>query len=281
MTSTPPASRSRVLLGRLWRRKWLVIVPVIVSAVTSWLVVRFVPVQYQSSAVLVVVPQQVPVDYVHPTVNRGADFRNQLLSRTKLERLITDNDLYKDERARSVMEQVVQQMRNDIELTAHDNGSEPGSTIRVSYRSTDPRSAQKVATQLASFIIDQSQRDQIARSQGTVQFLDTMIDDAKRQVEAYEATHGQPARGESRARAIEREAIEDNYRSLLSKRQEAKIAVDLQTRQFGEQLKLIDPARIPERPVGLTRTELSVIGIVAGLTLGVAIVGVSSTRKPR
>ena len=158
MTSTPPESPSRVLLGHLWRRKWLVIVPVIVSAVTSWLVVRFVPVQYQSSAVLVVVPQQVPVDYVHPTVNRRADLGNLLLSRTKLERLITDNDLYKDERARSVMEQVVQQMRNDIELTAHDNGSEPGSTIRVSYRSTDPRSAQKVATQLASFIIDQSQR---------------------------------------------------------------------------------------------------------------------------
>lgn len=281
MTSTPPESPSRVLLGHLWRRKWLVIVPAIASAVTSWLVVRFVPVQYESSAVLTVVPQQVPVDYVHPTVNRRADLGNLLLSRTKLERLITDNDLYKDERARTVMEQVVQQMRNDIEFTVNSNGNGPGSMIRVGYRSTNPRSAQKVASQLVSFVIDQSQHDKIALSQGTVQFLDTMIEDAKRQVEAYEATHGQPARGESRARAIEREAIEDNYRSLLLKRQEARIAANLEMRQFGEQLKLLDPARIPERPVGFTRTELSVIGILAGLTLGVAIVGVSSTRKPR
>lgn len=281
MTSTAPANRSRVLLGQLWRRKWLVIVPAIVSAVTSWLVVRFVPVQYQSSAVLTVVPQQVPVDYVHPMVNRRADFRDQLLSRTRLERLITDNDLYKDERARSVMEQVVQQMRNDIELTADHNGSEPGSIIRVSYRSTNPRSAQKVASQLTVSIITESMKNQAALSQGTVQFLDTMLDDAKKQVEAYETAHGKPARGESRALAIEREAIEDNYRSLLLKRQEARIAANLEQRQYGEQFKLLEPARIPERPVGFTRTELSVIGILAGLTLGVAIVGVSSTRKPR
>lgn len=279
MTPIPPVSRARVLVSRLWRWKWLVIVPVIVSALTSWLVVRFVPVRYQSSAILAVVPQQVPADYVHATVPTRDDFANMALSRTRLERLIADNDLYKDERGSFIMEEVVQHMRDDIEITSDGKGTAPGATIRVSYRSPDPRSAQKVTAALAGFIITSNMNAQANLSEGTVQFLDAQIAEAKKQVEAYESAHGQPARNESRAVAIEREAVEDNYRSLLLKRQDAKIAVNLQNRQYGEQLKMLDSPRIPERPVGLTRTQLSVAGTLGGLLLGATIVGVSSIRK--
>ncbi len=38
------------------------------------------------------------------------------------------------------------------------------------------------------------------------------------------------------------------YTSLLGKKEEANIAANLERRQIGEQFKLVDAARLPERP---------------------------------
>ena len=42
------------------------------------------------------------------------------------------------------------------------------------------------------------------------------------------------------------------YSSLLAKKEESKIAANLERRQIGEQFKLLDPARLPERPISRT-----------------------------
>jgi uncharacterized protein involved in exopolysaccharide biosynthesis len=106
------------------------------------------------------------------------------------------------------------------------------------------------------------------------------VEDTKRRLQAFESEHGPAARAESRTIAIEREVLEDTYRSLLAKQQEARIVANLQARQYGEQIRIMDPPRIPERPVGLTRTQLTMAGMLSGLVVGLAVVGVSS-RKSR
>jgi len=269
----------------MWRRKWLLIVPVLASVVTSLLVVHFVPVRYESQSTLVLVHAQIPADFVPQAASRMPEdmgrFTSQVLSRTRLERVINELGLYADDRKREIMEEIVEGMRNEIQITAADDPKASGSKVlKVSFRSTDPRTAQKVTESLAGFIVNDSQNDQVNLTQGTVQFLQAQVEDTKRQLQAFESAHGPVTRAESRTVAIEREVLEDTYRSLLAKQQEARIAANLQTRQFGEQLKILDAPRIPERPVGLTRTQLTLVGMLSGLVVGFVVVGVSS-RKPR
>jgi uncharacterized protein involved in exopolysaccharide biosynthesis len=269
----------------MWRRKWLLIVPVLASVVTSLLVVHFVPVRYQSESTLALVHSAIPADFVRQLGSQPSDdvrrLTGQVFSRTRLERVIDENGLYKDDRNHLIMEEIVERMRNDIQVTAADDANAGGSRVlKVSFRSTDPRIAQKVAEALSGFIVTENQLDQVSVAEGTIQFLDAQIESTKKQLQDFESAHRPAVHAESRTVAIEREVLEDNYRSLLLKRQDARIVANLQARQIGDQMKILDRARIPERPVGLTRTQLTMAGIVSGLLVGFVVVGVSS-RKPR
>src|SRR5690606_39028796 len=42
--------------------------------------------------------------------------------------------------------------------------------------------------------------------------------------------------------------LEERYKALLAKREQARISANLEARQVGEQFNIIDPARLPERP---------------------------------
>ena len=42
--------------------------------------------------------------------------------------------------------------------------------------------------------------------------------------------------------------LQAQYTGLLGKSQDAKVAANLERRQIGEQFKLLDPARLPQRP---------------------------------
>jgi uncharacterized protein involved in exopolysaccharide biosynthesis len=61
------------------------------------------------------------------------------------------------------------------------------------------------------------------------------------------------------------------YSGLLAKSQESKIAANLERRQIGEQLKILDPARRPERPFSPNRLLINLVGAVGGLFLGFAL----------
>ena len=59
------------------------------------------------------------------------------------------------------------------------------------------------------------------------------------------------------------------YSSLLAKKEDARISANLEQRQVGEQFRLLDPARLPERPFSPNRQQISLLGILAGLAVGV------------
>lgn len=69
------------------------------------------------------------------------------------------------------------------------------------------------------------------------------------------------------------ETTRDMFKSLLAKRGEAEIAADLEQRQKGETFRVIEPATLPERPVGPNRMRLLLVGLALGLgAAGVAVV---------
>jgi uncharacterized protein involved in exopolysaccharide biosynthesis len=65
--------------------------------------------------------------------------------------------------------------------------------------------------------------------------------------------------------------VQESYASLKRKSEDAKIAVNLERRQIGEQFKVIDGARLPERPFSPDRRRLSLMGLLGGLGFGLAI----------
>ncbi len=64
--------------------------------------------------------------------------------------------------------------------------------------------------------------------------------------------------------------IQASYQSLLAKKQESQIAANLERRQIGEQFKVLDPARLPEKPSSPDRPRLYLLGLVIALAAGVA-----------
>jgi polysaccharide chain length determinant protein (PEP-CTERM system associated) len=66
--------------------------------------------------------------------------------------------------------------------------------------------------------------------------------------------------------------LQSMYAQLAAKREDSKIAANLERRQIGEQFKVLDPASVPEKPFSPNRVRLNSIGAAIGLVFGLAIV---------
>jgi polysaccharide chain length determinant protein (PEP-CTERM system associated) len=165
----------------IWRRKWLLVLPTLLLGIGSVLYASRLPDKYRSQTTILVVPQRVPESYVKSTVttrieDRLSTIQQQILSRSRLEPIIRDLKLYTEERKKYVMEDVVARMRNDVEV----DPSRSGDAFSVSYVNGDPRLAQLVTARLATMFIDENMVERANQAEGTNQFLDSQLEDARR-----------------------------------------------------------------------------------------------------
>jgi polysaccharide chain length determinant protein (PEP-CTERM system associated) len=175
------------ILRIVLRRKWLIVLPFIAGVIGSTFVARRLPQLYRSETLIMVIPQRIPDSIVKSTVTAKLEDRlpsisEQILSRSRLERIINDFNLYPDDRSRSVMEDVIGRMRADIKGPTL-VGKE---SFRLSYVSNDPNTAQSVTERLASLYIDENRRDRENQAEGTNQFLESQLADAKRRLIEHE-----------------------------------------------------------------------------------------------
>lgn len=174
------------ILQILRRRIWLLLVPVAVIGAAAAVVVHKLPDTYRSETVILVVPQRVPESYVRSTVTARLEDRLQslsqeIMSRTRLEQVIQDFDLYAKERKTGIMEDVVEQMRRNIDLQVV-----RGDAFKISYVGDNPRTVMLVTEKLGSWFIDESIRDRAGLAENTSEFLDQQLDDARRRLIEHE-----------------------------------------------------------------------------------------------
>ncbi len=174
------------VFGLAWRYRWLIVVPFIMVTLATFIVSRWLPDRYRSETLILVVPQRVPETYVRSTVTARIEDRlqsisQQILSRTRLERIITDFNLYVEERRVLIMEDIVERMRRDIEVQIV-----KGDAFRVAYMGAEPRTVMKVTERLASLFIEENLRDREVLAEGASQFLEAQLDDARRQLIEHE-----------------------------------------------------------------------------------------------
>jgi polysaccharide chain length determinant protein (PEP-CTERM system associated) len=191
------------MLRIAWRGKWIILVPTVLGLVGAFLLARTLPDRYRSQARVLIVPQRVPTDFVRPTVTSRLDERlqsisQQIVSRTRLEGLIQEFNLYPEERKRLPLEDVVEQMRRDvgIEIPRTKRNEQPG-FFDVRFDAPNPRIAMRVAERLASFFIDQNQLTRQGQASLTNEFLETQLQEAKaklvdheKKLEAYRRKYG-------------------------------------------------------------------------------------------
>lgn len=109
----------------------------------------------------------------------------QVLSRSTLERIIREHDLYSSMRQNVPIEEVVKQMREWHVSVNLDRGR--GNVFSVSYRNRDPENAMKVTNALASRFIEENLRLREERAAGTSRYIREELRMSKEVLEEKEA----------------------------------------------------------------------------------------------
>ncbi len=170
----------------LKRRILWILIPGIISGAATFLHVRTLPNVYVSETVILVEPPKIPTEYVKAasigTVqSRLSTISQQIMSRTRLEKIILDNNLYTEARKASPMEEVVEAMRKDLTLTVTKTDA-----FTLSYRSFDPLVAQRVTSQIASLYIEENLKVRSEQTEGVAQFLESQLKETETKLRELE-----------------------------------------------------------------------------------------------
>ncbi|MEJ5358048.1 MAG: Wzz/FepE/Etk N-terminal domain-containing protein [Desulfobacterales bacterium] len=123
--------------------------------------------------------------------------------------------------------------------------------------------------------------------EGVIRNLEGDIARLHREIREYQARVDAAPRREQELLTLKRdyELIRSSYNSLLNRKQEADIAVNMERKQKGEQFQILDPARLPEKPTAPDLRRVFAITLAAAFALAgglVFLVEMSDTsiRRP-
>jgi polysaccharide chain length determinant protein (PEP-CTERM system associated) len=174
-----------------WRWRWVILVPCLVGAYVALIVSSRMSTLYLSEMLIQVVPQRVPDAYVKSTVtmktvDRLSALSEQIMSRTELERLVVEMNLYPDLRQRLPMQDVVDQMRTKIRVDPIRERNQDADSFYVRFSYPEANMARSVTERLGGLFIDVNARDRGNLAQATNSFLETQLDDARKNLETQE-----------------------------------------------------------------------------------------------
>jgi len=174
------------------RRKWWILLTATAIFIACAVVVLRLPDTYRSETVIMVDPQKVPDSYVPSTVNasvldRLSIIRQLVLSPSRLQRVMDQLNLYAEMRKRGGDQRAIEAMQHAIAIEVGDAGSQRLSAFRIAFTGKTGQEAANVANQLAAMVIVENLKARQQQFTGTAEFLDTQLQDSKRQLEAKEA----------------------------------------------------------------------------------------------
>jgi uncharacterized protein involved in exopolysaccharide biosynthesis len=267
------------LLHTVRARKWLLVLPVVIIGGGTVVASSLRPEKYQSEAQLTVTQSRVPNAYASPAHSEvgewADDLRDRVLSRTQLERIITELNLYETDRQAGIAA-AIDRMRRDIHVRVERQGRP---VVALGFTASNPVVARRVAEKVTSVWIDAAMSSRERAVAGISKFLENRIADVRQRLERAGDERRRSAGASSRVATLEYEALEQSYRDLLLQREELDAAVALERTQMGSQIELIEPPRLPHDPVGPSRMLVNLTGAVAGLAVGLILVAVSPARR--
>lgn len=180
-------------IGR--RHKGWIFGPFLFCVVASVIGVYLWPDSYVSSSLVKITPQQVPESMVQSSVNQQmydsiTSMEQEILSRGVLTTIINTYDLYKREKTRVPIEDILDEMRKKIHIDFL-AGSSLGATrsipaFSVTFSYSDRYLAQRVVQDLVGRFIDANVRNRTNQTFQTTQFMKDEEDQAKKDLDEIE-----------------------------------------------------------------------------------------------
>ena len=175
-------------------RKWLVLGVFLLVSLGTFVFARRLPDIFTSETVILVDPQKVPEAYVKSTVtgdvrNRLGTLSQQILSATRLQKIIETLNLYPEDRKKLAREDVILRMRSDISVhvVSDFGGSQDLQAFRIGYSGREPRLVAQVTNQLASLFIEENLKAREQQAMGTTEFLVNQLQETRKALESQEA----------------------------------------------------------------------------------------------
>lgn len=170
----------RHLLHAPLRRPLYVVVPWAAILLLSILALFTLPKRYRSSTLILVESEKVPDSFVprvatEERTRRLEGMRPEILSRTRLERVVEETQPYPDI---SSMTQAVELVRRRAAI--HVSGNDG---FAIEFVHSDPLKAQEVANRIATLFIEETIKSRGEQVAGAVDFLVTQVADARTELE--------------------------------------------------------------------------------------------------
>jgi polysaccharide chain length determinant protein (PEP-CTERM system associated) len=177
----------------LRRRRWLILLPAILGPAIAFGISFLFSSQYTSTTLILIEGQRVPDAFVKSVVSddlstRVGTMQQQILSRTRLQPIIEKFGLYRKETADQMpVEDIVGLMRKAIQVTPVTSalitkqGNIPG--FYIAFTGDSARVAQQVCVEITSMFISENSRQRAENAQGTTNFLEGEVEEAKRKLD--------------------------------------------------------------------------------------------------
>jgi polysaccharide chain length determinant protein (PEP-CTERM system associated) len=181
------------IIGILSKGKWIIAASVFVCAFTALLIARTLPDEFAAEATVQVLPQRVPDAYVRATVTSTVEERLKTIegvirSRTQIEQIIQDFNLFPDTRTSGSMDDAVAATNKamNVEVAAGAGGRRPMpgqvTAFKVAFTYRDHATALKVTQRLTDVLINENSRMRESAADQTSQFLQSQLADAERRL---------------------------------------------------------------------------------------------------
>lgn len=184
-----PAEYGRIL----WRRRWLIALPAAAIFFAIAVVVWRLPNVYQSTTLLVVRPSSLAQGIVPQLSDDDLTIRinniaQEVFSRSSLEPLIVNNNLYAAERRRGAsMEMLVERMaKQDTKVEVSKSRNDITNGFQISFKASSPVVAQQVTSALASKYVNAQAKGLTEQALQTQSFINQQLQQSKADLDAID-----------------------------------------------------------------------------------------------
>ena len=181
----------RDIIEIVLRRRWWIIAPFCLSMIVGICLAIMLPRIYSAKTIILIQPQKVPANYVQSVVSMDIDSRlnilkQQILSRSNLEKIIQDFNLFSEPKYENMfVEDKINELRKKISIelifpdeTRDSRRFQPRDqdAFSISFKGKDPEKVLKITNSLTSYVIDANLKARATEAIGTSNFLQEEVD---------------------------------------------------------------------------------------------------------
>jgi len=193
----------RDIIEIVLRRRWWIIVPFCLSMIVGICLAIMLPRIYSAKTIILIQPQKVPANYVQSVVSTDIDSRlnilkQQILSRSNLEKIIQDFNLFSEPKYENMfVEDKINELRKKISIelifpdeTRDSRRFQPRDqdAFSISFKGKDPEKVLKITNSLTSYVIDANLKARATEAIGTSNFLQEEVDSIQIELAEKEKT---------------------------------------------------------------------------------------------